>query len=305
MSRPFRTARFVAACALLATVLASCGGGGDSAAGTESSPAVSSAATTDSTRAEATVITTPSGRTTPPAPTTEAVQSQVSSQIIETPADVLAPTSRPLLDDYTPAPTDKSVVVEATVPTVHVYASATATTTDLTIENPLPSGAPLSFLVEGQTSTRYKVLLPIKPNGATGWVDPNEVAKKYSHQYKVVVELSAHKITVTNGSNVILSDTIGVGKASTPTPDGKYYIKELLRPPDPNGAYGPYAYGVSGYSPVVQNFKGGDDTIGIHGTNEPELLGKDVSHGCIRISNADITKLAKILPLGTPVVIKA
>jgi lipoprotein-anchoring transpeptidase ErfK/SrfK len=86
-----------------------------------------------------------------------------------------------------------------------------------------------------------------------------------------------------------------------PTPIGVYYLAELLKQPDPWGAYGPYAFGLSAHSNVLYNFGGGAGEIGIHGTNEPGALGRDVSHGCIRISNAGITKLARMLPLGTPV----
>ena len=56
---------------------------------------------------------------------------------------------------------------------------------------------------------------------------------------------------------------------------------------------------------MLTSFAGGDGVIGIHGTNDPSTLGKDVSHGCIRMSNSGITKLAKILPLGVPVQITA
>ena len=289
---------------LLATTafgLSSCSGGGSTASPTGASTTASTPATTPSGR-PATGTNTVAVVTTP--------QTQVQSQIVETPPEALSiqPTAQPLATlatDYQPAPANESTVLEATVKTVHVYTSATSATTVTTLANPLPSGAPLTFLVDGQTSTRYKVLLPIKPNGSTGWLDPAEVGTKRAHAYKIVVELSAHRITVTNGKQIILTEPIGVGKGSTPTPNGRYYIKELLKPPNPNGTYGPYAYGLSGFSPIVQNFNGGDDTIGIHGTDHPELIGQDVSHGCIRMSNAGITTLAKILPLGTPVIVKA
>ena len=74
---------------------------------------------------------------------------------------------------------------------------------------------------------------------------------------------------------------------------------------NPNGIYGPYAYQLSGFSDVLLRFNGGTGVIGIHGTNEPWLLGKDVSHGCIHMSNAGITRLAHLLPLGVPVEIHA
>jgi lipoprotein-anchoring transpeptidase ErfK/SrfK len=78
-----------------------------------------------------------------------------------------------------------------------------------------------------------------------------------------------------------------------------------LRPPDPNGVYGPYAFGLSGFSEVFKSFAGGPGTLGLHGTNNPSGLGKDVSAGCIRMSNAGITKLAFALPVGTPVEVVA
>src|SRR6202035_1925160 len=104
-------------------------------------------------------------------------------------------------------------------------------------------------------------------------------------------------------TKVVLRAPVGVGKQNTPTPGGGYYLTQLFAPPDPNGAYGPYAYSLSGYSNVLTTFQGGDAIIGLHGTNRPDLLGHDVSSGCIRMNNVAITALAHVLPLGTPVTI--
>ncbi|MGH9265106.1 MAG: L,D-transpeptidase, partial [Acidimicrobiales bacterium] len=125
--------------------------------------------------------------------------------------------------------------------------------------------------------------------------------------FRIVVELGAHRLTAYQGTEVLVSEPIGVGTADAPTPGGLYYIKELFEPvdragnPDPGGPYGPYAYGLSGFSEVLFEFGGGDGQFGIHGTNDPSGLGRDVSHGCIRISNQAITLLAGTLPLGVPV----
>jgi len=78
-----------------------------------------------------------------------------------------------------------------------------------------------------------------------------------------------------------------------PTPHGTYYLVELLKQPDPYGLYGPYAFGLSAFSNVLFSFGGGPGEIGMYGTNNPSALGTDVSHGCIRISNDGITKLAQ------------
>jgi hypothetical protein len=74
-----------------------------------------------------------------------------------------------------------------------------------------------------------------------------------------------------------------------------------MRSPDPNSVYGPFAYGLSAHSDVLQNFDGGDAEVGVHGNNDASVLGKSVTHGCVRIDNDEITQLSKILPLGTPV----
>jgi len=79
----------------------------------------------------------------------------------------------------------------------------------------------------------------------------------------------------------------------------------LIKTPNPSGAYGPYAFGLSGFSDTLTTFNGGPGQLGIHGTNEPSAIGTQVSHGCIRMSNDDITRLARMLPLGTPVQIAA
>ncbi len=103
----------------------------------------------------------------------------------------------------------------------------------------------------------------------------------------------------------MLRAPIAVGRAVSPTPTGSYFVTDLLRPPDPRGFYGPYAFGLSAYSPVYTSFAGGDGQVGIHGTNTPSVLGNDVSHGCVRVANATIARLARTVPLGTPVAITA
>ncbi len=160
------------------------------------------------------------------------------------------------------------------------------------------------FLVVDEGEAPWlKVLLPVRPNGSTGWVHASKVST-FEHDFRILVQLRLHQITVYKGKEVFLQEPIGVGTKDTPTPGGLYYIKELLEPPDPNTVYGPYAYGLSGFSNVLANFAGGEGVIGIHGNNDPSSLGKDVSHGCIRMSNAGIIKLAGTLPLGVPVEIR-
>ena len=197
----------------------------------------------------------------------------------------------------------RSIVATASIPKVGIYDSPSAPDPARKLDNPQPSGAPLVFLVKQMQKDWLNVYLPVRPNGSTGWIHRADVILS-QHDFRIVVELGAHRITVTQGSNIVDQEPIAVGKADTPTPGGVYYIKELLKPPDQTTVYGPYAYGLSGFSNVLQTFNGGSGVIGIHGNNDASVLGQDVSHGCIRMSNPGIEKLVKILPLGTPVEIK-
>jgi lipoprotein-anchoring transpeptidase ErfK/SrfK len=185
-----------------------------------------------------------------------------------------------------------------------VYAAAGDGQPASSLDNPNENGAPLVFLVKERGGDWLNVYLPVRPNGSTGWVRAADVTV-VSNRYSIDIALGAHRLVVHNGEEVVLDEPIGVGTAQTPTPGGVYYIKELLQPPDPNGPYGPYAYGLSGFSNVLDEFKGGDGVIGIHGTNDPEAIGTDVSHGCIRLRNEAILQLVPVLPLGTPVHIAA
>jgi lipoprotein-anchoring transpeptidase ErfK/SrfK len=195
-----------------------------------------------------------------------------------------------------------SLVAEAVVPSVAIYPAPGAATPTQSLANPTSDHhGPLVFLVEENPGNGWiHVDLPVRPNGSTGWIRADQV-ELHTNPYRLVVSEGAHLLTVYKDDAVIMTMPVGIGTSDTPTPGGRYYLKELLEPPDPNGAYGPYAYGLSGFSNVLQSFEGGPGVIGLHGTNQPDLIGKSVSHGCIRLRNADIEKLVPILPLGTPV----
>lgn len=176
------------------------------------------------------------------------------------------------------------------------------------LSNPNEIGAPLTFLVDGTEvgGEFIPVFLPIPPNGTRGWVRTRDVSLK-ANPYHIKVEVGAHRLTLTNAGETVLETPVGVGRDGRETPTGLYYLKELRQPPDPNGIYGPYAYGISGFttSPEAAAEFGDGGVIGIHGTNEPSSIGRDVSSGCIRVPNDIITEMAEYLPLGTPVEIVA
>lgn len=180
----------------------------------------------------------------------------------------------------------------------------------VTIPNPNENGVEAVFLIRRQSvagpdgATYHEVDLPIRPNGSVGWIKAADTTVSY-HGYRLTVKLGAHQLSLSDAGKVVKTYPIAVGTADTPTPGGAFYIKELLQPPDPDGPYGSYAYGLSGYSTVLDSFNGGDGVVGIHGTNDETVIGTDVSHGCIRMRNADIEELVAKLPLGVPVEIEA
>jgi lipoprotein-anchoring transpeptidase ErfK/SrfK len=161
-----------------------------------------------------------------------------------------------------------------------------------------------TFLVQGQFRMWTRVYLPTRPNGSKGWIRTRDLNLRRDNFF-VQVRLKLHKIFVYRSGHLILSNPVGVGRAVLPTPRGLYYIVETLKLPNPAGAYGPYAFGLSAHSNVLHEFHGGDGQVGLHGTDYPAGIGHDVSHGCIRMRNWVIAKLAHLLPLGTPVRISA
>jgi lipoprotein-anchoring transpeptidase ErfK/SrfK len=202
-------------------------------------------------------------------------------------------------------PAEASLVAQAVVPQVEVFAAADPAPGDVpatVLANPNENGAPLVFLLTGREADDewLSVYLPVRPNGSTGFVRADQVTVARD-DYRIEIALGAHHLTVTKLGEPVLESGIAVGTAETPTPGGVYYVKELLQPPDPNGAYGPYAYGLSGFSNQLDSFNGGDGVIGIHGTSDPSSIGRDVSHGCIRVPNDVVTQMAGMVPLGTPV----
>lgn len=224
------------------------------------------------------------------------------------PPATVAPAPAPAPVETVPPPVvvpdPVNIVATANHPKIDIYPSAAASAPFGSMANPTESGAPLVFLVEDQQPGWLEVHLPVRPNGTMGWVKAGDVDLT-QNDFRIEVDLSAFRITVWKGRAVVLSDAVGVGAGATPTPGGRYYIKELLQPPNPNGPYGPFAYGLSGFSEVLTSFGGGAGVLGIHGTNDPTSIGHEVSYGCIRMANGSIAALARILPLGVPVEIKA
>ncbi len=147
-----------------------------------------------------------------------------------------------------------------------------------------------------------RVSLPVLPNGTSGWVRRSALDLFQVSRTQLVIDRTALTATLYRNNIAVFRTVVGVGRAGTPTPAGRFYVREELRNFH-DSFYGPVAFGTSARSETLTDWPGGG-FIGIHGTNEPQLLPGHVSHGCIRMRNADIVRLAKLMPLGTPVTIR-
>ncbi len=284
-----------------ALAMAGCGGGsGDDTATVTASSAAPVAPT-------ASIAILPPGSDVAPgggAPATTTAAGTGSGPAAPGATRVAPAASHPVLTDV---PTSVTVVGKATVPKLTARAEPSDEAKAVaSLANPIASGTPLVVqVVPGSAGSPdgewLEVLLPVEPNGTTGWVRKSEVQLS-STPYRIYVDRASYSLQVYDQGQLWIDTTIAVGTGDTPTPVGDFYLLELLKPPNPKGDYGPYAFGLSGFSEVLDGFAGADTAvIGIHGTNDPSVLGTDVSHGCIRVENSVITEMATAVPLGTPV----
>jgi lipoprotein-anchoring transpeptidase ErfK/SrfK len=162
---------------------------------------------------------------------------------------------------------------------------------------------PRSFLVFDRYQDWLHVYLPTRPNDSTGWIKASDVTLSDPLEYQIKVTLADHSLTLLKDGVVQFQVPAAIGTGDTPTPTGTFYYTDPLDLANqPGTGYGVFAIGLSGHSNVLQTFAGGDGQIAVHGTDDNGTIGQSVSHGCVRVDNDTILKLAK-LPLGTPVVI--
>jgi lipoprotein-anchoring transpeptidase ErfK/SrfK len=164
-----------------------------------------------------------------------------------------------------------------------------------------PEGTNNLVLALESRGSWVRVRLAVLPNGTTGWM-PREALGPYRGVWtRLVVNRARMTATLLRRGKAIFRAPIGVGRSYLPTPRGEFYVRMRLGGFD-DPMYGPIAFGTSGRAPNLTGWPGGG-YIGIHGTNKPELLPGAVSHGCIRLRNGDIRRLAGLMPVGTPVTV--
>lgn len=205
--------------------------------------------------------------------------------------------------------------VKSSVTNLDIYPSEGAPTPAGQLPNPwvyhgannTSANIPRSMLVREDKGEWLQVYTGERPTGSVGWIKASDV-EIVPARYHIEITLSAFKLRAFDGDAVMLDAPIAIGQGPRPTLPGLHFLNVLLQVPTDakSQLYGPYAFGLSAYSEdeqVRKDFPGGQ--LGLHGTDDPSSIGKAVSNGCIRLSNENITMLAKALPLGTPVVITA
>jgi lipoprotein-anchoring transpeptidase ErfK/SrfK len=146
------------------------------------------------------------------------------------------------------------------------------------------------------------VRLPILPNGTAGWIPRRSLGAYQTVDTHLVVDRARLLAILYRRGEPVFTAPVGVGTVSSPTPAGEFAIRSrLTRYASP--FYGPIAFGTTARSEVLTDWPGGG-FVGIHGTDQPELVPGRVSHGCIRMRNAAIRRLAELMPVGTPLTIK-
>ena len=152
------------------------------------------------------------------------------------------------------------------------------------------------------TKKWYRVRLAILPNNSTGWVPASALGKLTTVRTHLYVDRAKLTATLKRDGVTVFKTIVGVGRSYWPTPRGEYYILDKLSGFG-NPVYGPVAFGTSARSAVLTDWPGGG-FVGVHGTNEPHILPGAVSHGCIRMPNESILKLARLMHVGTPLTIR-
>lgn len=148
------------------------------------------------------------------------------------------------------------------------------------------------------------VRLPVRPNNTTGWVPEAALGPLHPVHTWLKVDTRRLRATLVSAGRVVFRAPVGVGQPRWPTPRGEFYVRDKLSGYGSAGSiYGPLAFGTSARSAQLTDWPGGG-VVGIHGTNEPSLIPGRISHGCVRMRNRDILRLARLMPVGTPLTIR-
>jgi lipoprotein-anchoring transpeptidase ErfK/SrfK len=148
----------------------------------------------------------------------------------------------------------------------------------------------------------YRVRLPILPNNTVGFVQARDLSSLFKVNTHLYIYKNSYTAVLKRNGKTVFKTRVGIGKSYWPTPRGEYYIRDKLTRFG-NPFYGPVMFGTSARSPTLTDWPGGG-YVGVHGTNQPQLIPGQISHGCIRMKNAAILALARMMKVGSPLTIR-
>lgn len=260
---------------VLAIVIAACGGA-----------VVSEPAPTSSTAVVAAILSPP-------------------DEVIEEPVELPEADDRPVYQGFEAGLAEHSSLVAMTRGDTEVYATPGYEEPLVTLPATTILNTVTVLTVIGEPANGWaEVMLPIRPNGSTGWIRTDHV-ELYLVEGTIVIDLSDKTLTYTVNGEEMINSTVAIGTAQNQTPTGVFFVTDSVTLANPNSVWGPHALGLSARSDTITEYNGGDGIIGIHGTSNPASIGRAVSLGCVRLPNDLITELHTMVPLGTPVEIRA
>ena len=239
-------------------------------------------------------------------------------------------TSAPIAPDPDPVPTPTTSTPSTAVPVPppsRVAATTRASTwaglllvTSTARAMPGPGGKPIKLVqpisplgagpvwlqVRGVKIVRgvrwVQMLLPVRPNNTMGWMRATDFIFREIH-LRIDIDVGARTLALYRGGTRLKLFKVAVGMPTTPTPTGRFAIAEVIPTGDPKAFLGPIVMPLTAYSNVLNEFAGGNGRVAIHGTSLPDLIGKPVSHGCIRMHNANVRVLSRMASSGATVTI--
>jgi lipoprotein-anchoring transpeptidase ErfK/SrfK len=150
---------------------------------------------------------------------------------------------------------------------------------------------------KGKAIAWYKITVPGRPNGRVGWVPASQVSIR-PMPWQIVVFRGSRLLQLWKGTKLIYTNKVAVGRPGMETPLGLFYVTVRFKPIQ-EPFLGAFAFETSAYS-KLSDWPGGG-VVGLHGWNDPSVIGQAVSHGCIRMSNTTATFLRDRVPLGAPI----
>lgn len=140
------------------------------------------------------------------------------------------------------------------------------------------------------------------PGGRVGWLPRRALGGYAIVTTQLVVDRRRLTATLLRHGRRVFRAPVAVGRPDSPTPAGHFYVRVALRHYR-SPMYGPLAFGTSAHAPGATDWPAGG-FVGVHGTDRPELIPGRVSHGCVRLRNADVVRLGRLMTVGTPVTVR-